>query len=394
MGKNYGKCISTLLTLLAALMLSEAAAELKVSLITCWPGKEVYELYGHTALRIRGTDGNNQPFDSVWNYGMFDFLEPNFVGRFVKGEMMYQVGGYPFEWFMPEYVSNGRRVEEQTLNLTQPQAEALRKALQINALPQNRVYLYDYVKDNCSTRVWDQIDKAAGGVTLPAGQFYPTYRQAMRAYHSHYPWYSLGIDLALAYPVDTAISNSDQIFLPIVLHDKVADAVMSNGQPLVSNTTVLWEGAPDATLPPTPWYASPVFAGWLLVVIAAACFIFCRRRLRVLNWFMALFYGMTGLMGCIIAFLVFFSIHRAASPNLLLTWINPLALIVPLLVWSRRTRPIAVAYLTAQAIALLFVAVIWPFQTQCGNAAMLPIALTEMISAVSYSLLFFKNRNN
>ena len=336
MGKNYGKCISTLLTLLAALMLSEAAAELKVSLITCWPGKEVYELYGHTALRIRGTDSNNQPFDSVWNYGMFDFLEPNFVGRFVKGEMMYQVGGYPFEWFMPEYVSNGRRVEEQTLNLTQPQAEALRKALQINALPQNRVYLYDYVKDNCSTRVWDQIDKAAGGVTLPAGQLYPTYRQAMRAYHSHYPWYSLGIDLALAYPVDTAISNSDQIFLPIVLHDKVADAVMSNGQPLV----------------------------------------------------------MTGLMGCIIAFLVFFSIHRAASPNLLLTWINPLALIVPLLVWSRRTRPIAVAYLTAQAIALLFVAVIWPFQTQCGNAAMLPIALTEMISAVSYSLLFFKNRNN
>ena len=179
-----------------------------------------------------------------------------------------------------------------------------------------------------------------------------------------------------------------------MLHDKVADAVMSNGQPLVSNTTVLWKGAPDATLPPTPWYASPVFAGWLLVVIAAACFIFCRRRLRVLNWFMALFYGMTGLMGCIIAFLVFFSIHRAASPNLLLTWINPLALIVPLLVWSRRTRPIAVAYLTAQAIALLFVAVIWPFQTQCGNAAMLPIALTEMISAVSYSLLFFKNRNN
>ena len=42
MGKNYGKCISTLLTLLAALMLSEAVAELKVSLITCWPGKEVY----------------------------------------------------------------------------------------------------------------------------------------------------------------------------------------------------------------------------------------------------------------------------------------------------------------------------------------------------------------
>ena len=85
MGKNYGKCISTLLTLLAALMLSEAAAELRVSLITCWPGKEVYELYGHTALRIRGTDSNNQPFDSVWNYGMFDFFRTELRGTLRQG---------------------------------------------------------------------------------------------------------------------------------------------------------------------------------------------------------------------------------------------------------------------------------------------------------------------
>ena len=140
--------------LLAVLCCLAAHAELKVSVITCWPGQEVYELYGHTALRIQGTDNLGAPFDSVWNYGVFNYSEPNFVGRFVMGEMMYQVAGYPFAWFMPEYVGAGRRVEEQTLDLTQPQAEALRHALQVNCLPQNRVYLYDYVKDNCSTRVW------------------------------------------------------------------------------------------------------------------------------------------------------------------------------------------------------------------------------------------------
>ena len=29
--------------------------------------------------------------DSVWNFGIFDFREPNFVYRFVKGETDYMV---------------------------------------------------------------------------------------------------------------------------------------------------------------------------------------------------------------------------------------------------------------------------------------------------------------
>lgn len=47
---------------------SGGEAPLTVSLITCWPGTEVYELCGHEAIRVRG-DG----IDSVWNYGTFDF---------------------------------------------------------------------------------------------------------------------------------------------------------------------------------------------------------------------------------------------------------------------------------------------------------------------------------
>ncbi|MDE7190470.1 MAG: DUF4105 domain-containing protein, partial [Muribaculaceae bacterium] len=85
---------------------------LTASLITCWPGTEIYELYGHSALRIRG-----RGIDSVWNYGVFDFREPNFVGRFVSGKTDYMVMGYPFAWFLPEYRRRGSRVVEQDLNL-------------------------------------------------------------------------------------------------------------------------------------------------------------------------------------------------------------------------------------------------------------------------------------
>ena len=39
-----------------------------VSLITCYPGPEIYKLYGHTALRVRYGE-----WDVMFNYGVFDF---------------------------------------------------------------------------------------------------------------------------------------------------------------------------------------------------------------------------------------------------------------------------------------------------------------------------------
>ena len=101
-------CIIFLATFLPA-----RSAGREASLVTAWPGSEIYELCGHEAIRIKGPG-----IDSVWNFGVFNFAEPNFVGRFVKGETDYMVDSYPFAWFMPEYVATGRRVEEQVLNLT------------------------------------------------------------------------------------------------------------------------------------------------------------------------------------------------------------------------------------------------------------------------------------
>ena len=56
---------------------------IRISLLTCAAGEEIYSLFGHTALRYenytRGTD-------IVFNYGIFDFSAPNFVLRFTLGE--------------------------------------------------------------------------------------------------------------------------------------------------------------------------------------------------------------------------------------------------------------------------------------------------------------------
>ena len=55
---------------------------IRVSLVTCSPGTEVYEVYGHTALRV---EIPSLGVDVAVNYGLFSFEAPNFVWRFIKG---------------------------------------------------------------------------------------------------------------------------------------------------------------------------------------------------------------------------------------------------------------------------------------------------------------------
>lgn len=377
--------------LLMCALPAKSEESLRVSVITCWPGRQVYELYGHTAIRITG-----ETFDSVWNYGIFDFNEPNFVGRFVKGDLMYSVAGYPFAWFMPEYVWTGRHVEEQVLDLSGKESEALRHALQLNSLPQNRRYPYDYVKDNCSTRVNDKIEGVlTTGLSDVVAPHYPTYRAAMRSHHSHYPWYSMGIDITLGYPMDTVVNSRDLLFLPQELYAHLGRATRSDGRRIVKDTVVLNEGEGDATLPPTPWWLGPVWWGWVICALAG-CYeaLVVWRRGRVWKVPEALYFFAIGVTGSVIAYLVLMSSHAASRPNLLLMWFNPLAFLVPLLIWWRSTKKIVLAYMVANIFALLMLSIIWPFQLQSGNAAFVPLAITDILLATGYVVGFVKRTGN
>ena len=72
---------------------------LKISLITCSPGTQVYELFGHTGLRVRD---DARDIDVVFHYGVFSFDTPNFIYRFTKGETDYSIGHHviyaAFSW--------------------------------------------------------------------------------------------------------------------------------------------------------------------------------------------------------------------------------------------------------------------------------------------------------
>lgn len=377
---------------------------LTASLITCAPGPEVYELFGHEAIRINGIDRNGVAVDSVWNYGVFDFASPNFIYRFVKGKTDYMLYGCPFSWFVGMYVERGSGVTQQELNFSQEEVEKLRRLLQINALPENRVYRYNYVRDNCATRVADMVDRAVAPrkIVWPDSVSYSSFRSAMRDMHRNYPWYQFGIDLALGGGIDLPVTSREELFSPILMERKAASARFADGDPLVKQTSIIYEGVNFATtgdmsniLPPTPWWLTPhcVAVLALLISMAAAGVVWQRGRrpqqldrkwisLSVKGWY-TVFFTVLGLAGCIIWFLVFVSTHDSTSPNLLALWLNPIQLVIAVGVWWRRIRPAAIAMCAVNILMLATLCIWWPWQPQSANTAIFPLWLATALLCVA-----------
>ncbi|MDE6393732.1 MAG: DUF4105 domain-containing protein, partial [Duncaniella sp.] len=101
--------------------LAASSSPLRVSLLTCSEGGEIYELEGHSAIRIV------HPYygDFIVNWGVFDFNSPGFVYRFVKGETDYMAAPAETQRFIESYRRQGRTVREQVLRLDSRQAEKL-----------------------------------------------------------------------------------------------------------------------------------------------------------------------------------------------------------------------------------------------------------------------------
>lgn len=51
---------------------------IRLSLLTCAPGEEIYSYFGHTAIRY---EDPGKGIDVVFNYGLFNFGAPNFIFR-------------------------------------------------------------------------------------------------------------------------------------------------------------------------------------------------------------------------------------------------------------------------------------------------------------------------
>ncbi len=368
---------------------SENNDSIVISLVTCYPGNETYELYGHTALRVkRGME------DMVYNYGLFSFNEPNFVYRFVKGDAHYILGAYPFFMFLPEYEQRGSKVVEQVLNLDQKRSKMLYDMLVENAKPENCSYRYNYVYDNCSTRPRDLIEKTIGNtLKYPASKDSTlTFRKEMRLYDEPCKWQQFGIDLALGSGLDYPLTAREQMFLPVIMMEMLDGAhyVAADGSvvPVVARKNVLADGAEYSTVPGTPWNETPMAFALVLLIVTIVVTVWDIRRGKVTKIYDTLLYTTYALGGCIIFFLIFVSVHAATSPNIVGVWLNPFCFVPAIFIWIKSAKKFLYFYHFANFATLLMLLLSWNWLPQVGNAAFIPLIACSATRSLNFMIIY------
>ncbi|MEJ2005805.1 MAG: DUF4105 domain-containing protein, partial [Cyclobacteriaceae bacterium] len=226
--------------------LSESA---EIRVLTCGPYQgELYSAFGHSAIRVYDPDVG---IDYLFNYGVFDFDQPNFYLNFARGFLHYQLAVTDYRYFRDAYISRNRYIHEQVLNLNAGEKQAFFDFLQWNMKPENRYYYYDYFYDNCATRVRDALVRTFGDSIEFDGSYIDTeytIRDLTDIYLQQQPWGDLGIDLCLGLPMDTVASPYMYMFLPDYIEKEFDNAyIIRKGSriPLVKETIVTYEAVPE-----------------------------------------------------------------------------------------------------------------------------------------------------
>ena len=201
----------------------EPGSELRVWLVTAGPGDAVWERYGHNAIRVLDTRTGR---DVSYNWGIFDFEQVDFIPRFLQGRMLYMMAPFNTQAMIDAYGRANREIVLQELDLTPSEKLELRRLAELNALPENRDYTYQYFLDNCSTRVRDLLNRVLGGAIeteFGAAETGSSYRFHTRRLTQVDPLIYTGMDALLGTPTDQPITVWEEMFLPLTLRDEIRD---------------------------------------------------------------------------------------------------------------------------------------------------------------------------
>lgn len=368
------------------LQLSDQAT---VSLITILPGEAPEELFGHSAVRVNDPANN---LDISYNYGTFDF-DAFFLAKFTYGDLEYFLSQTTFESSVGHYRERRRPMIEQVLNLSPPQRQQLFNFLRINAQEENRYYQYDFLYDNCSTRIRDALEHVLGeDVQFTNGSDSNlTFRNMIHQYVDHRSFIHLGIDLLLGADVDKLTTYREQMFLPDYLmreFDKASVHIYGVSQPLVSTTETILQIEDYEIEAGFPW--ASILTWSLLMIGIGITYRAIRDDKGIEPWFDIFLYSVTALLGLLITYLWFISLHNETVNNLNLLWAWPVHLILIPLVYRRAVPEIFVAvYLIILTLCCIAILVGWNLWPQQFHAAIIPLLLLLIIRSGSIALSSF-----
>ena len=311
------------------------SCSIRISLLTCSPGQELYSTFGHSALRVVDDEAKT---DLVFNYGTFDFDDPDFYEKFVKGRLLYFVSVDSFPSFMWEYEYFKRGVTEQVLNIACPEKHKMLSALYDNAREENRYYRYNFNYDNCTTRIRDMLENVTSH-PLIAKNIVPDKRSTFRHLIHEYLnkgrqyWSKLGIDILLGSPLDKRVHNREAMFLPDYLL-KAFDSTVINDQLLVAEKKILLpQLAAEKSI---PVFIPLVFFSVLFLLIMFLSFSKSAILINTFRVFDFLFFLSLGLMGLLLLFMWFGTSHAMCKNNFNLLWALPFHLPMAFFVFSKK----------------------------------------------------------
>ena len=297
----------------------------RIGVATMQPGDVFFERFGHNALVV---DDPAEPGPLSYNFGFFDPAEPDFVPRFIRGDMRYMLAALPLAEDLAYYRDVGRGVSIQWLDLDPAQARDLAAALAENARPENARYRYDYFTDNCSTRVRDAIDATLGGALrsqLQGRSRGNTYRGDAVRLASPAPWMWLGFDIGLGPAADRPNALWEDAFVPMRLADALRGARNIDGRPLVSGEQVI---VPH-TQAPEPAERARLLWPWLAAGLGVGALILAAGRAapRAVAAAALPFWAVSGLLGALMLVLWLGTEHVFGWRNHNLLLFNPLCLL-------------------------------------------------------------------
>ncbi len=323
---------------------------MRISILTCGVGDELYSSFGHTGIRI--IDSLHKT-DEVYNYGTFDFSDPDFYSKFTLGKLLYYLDKSSYNDFLYVYVVEKRNVREQVLNFTADQKLATRAYLENNLRPEYRAYKYDFLFDNCATRVRDIFPKVLGpefyfGDVLHGKKI--SYRSILNQYLSDKHWERFGINLLLGSKVDSIMTNEGTMFLPDFIHKGLVHAKY-RGNHIVSEDNLILD---HKHVFKSSFSGPPLWTMIGLLVLTALSFLVRSfHYLKAVLRFLLLF--ITGLLGIFMLFMWIGTDHQSCSDNYNVLWAIPFNIIIAFIAHKKRywLRIYALA-----AISLLIVALI------------------------------------
>ena len=368
----------TFLLFFVAASSQEDSSKLRISLLTCTPGSELYSVFGHSAIRIIDSSAGT---DVVYNFGTFDFNDPDFYTKFVLGKLMYYLSQEHFQDFLFAYKYYARGISEQVIDLTMHEKKALQLELFENVREENRYYKYDFLFDNCTTRLRDIIFKSKADHPIEYPQLNigrKTFRDHLHGYLSRaeMQWTTLGIDLLLGVGADKIMTDGESIFLPDHLATGVRLAILGNKTLMKEELVPL----PDAQPSPKKlfFWQTPLFFFSLFSLLCVFPVFFSGLKLKGFQLVMdRILFISSGLLGSLLLFMWFGTDHQSFSNNLNIIWAMPAHLVIGFILPSN--NKFLKKYFKVYSLLILFMLVLVSFSPGYINSSLYPL-----IAALSF----------